>query len=292
LVIGIGEVLWDLLPDGRALGGAPANFCYIAHALGCDAALISSVGADTLGRESIRTLQQAGLETSYCAIDPARPTGTAGVSLRNGQPTFAIAEDVAWDHVQLTDSARSTLRSADVICFGTLAQRSERSRNAIQEALTIVPRDAIRIFDCNLRQHYYSREIITESLQAASVAKMNDAELHVLCECTGCTEVSAEALRDRFDLDIVCVTLGEHGCGLAGRGESVKHAGFPTQVLDAIGAGDAFAAAMAVALLRGWSCQRVAAFANSWGSFVASKRSAMPKVTAEDVAMIERRSLA
>jgi fructokinase len=290
LVIGIGEVLWDLLPDGKALGGAPANFCYIAHALGCDAALISSVGDDPLGHEALAALQQVGLHTTFCAIDPAHPTGTAGVSLRNCQPNFTIAEDAAWDNIQLIGSARTMLRSADVVCFGTLAQRNERSRNTIQEAITIVPRNSIRIFDCNLRQGYYSPEVIIDSLMAASVAKMNDAELPVLCRLTGCTEGSAEALRSRFDLDLVCVTLGERGCELAGRGESVKHAGFAIQIFDTIGAGDAFTSAMAVALLRGWRLPRVAAFANSWGSFVASTRGAMPKVTAKDIAVIERRA--
>jgi fructokinase len=288
LVVGIGEVLWDLLPDGKVLGGAPANFCYIAHTLGCNAALISSVGDDHLGNETLSKLQQASLDTSYCAVDSTHPTGTAGVELQDGQPTFTIAADVAWDHIALTEPAREMLRSANVICFGALAQRGAESRSAIHEALSLFPGNAIRIFDCNLRQHYYSREIIEDSLSIASVAKMNDTELPILCELTGCTRSSPEALRNHFDLDLVCVTLGESGCQLAGRGGSVNHPGFPTQVIDAIGAGDAFAAAMAVALLHRWPLERVAAFANSWGSFVASKRGAMPSVTQQEICTIER----
>jgi fructokinase len=288
VVVGIGELLWDVLPDGKTLGGAPANFAYISHVLGADVRVVTCVGRDEDGEEALRRLQGAGVSTEYCQRSDF-PTGSAGVQLRNGQPCFTITENVAWDHIELDDQTLALMRAADAICFGSLVQRSAESRRTIQGALKAARPECLRIFDCNLRQHYYSKDLLTESLRLATIAKMNDAELPIVTKLLECGH-SAEDLRTAFDLDLVCVTRGEHGCLLASRETTVDHPGFPTQVVDAIGAGDSFTAAMIYGLMREWKLARVAAFANSWGAFVASRRGAMPVVTSEEIAEIERRA--
>lgn len=287
IVVGIGELLWDLLPDGRVLGGAPANFVYISHLLGADAHVVTCVGRDAEGDEALQRLHQAGLATDHCQRS-GFPTGSAGVHLRDGQPCFTIRNDVAWDHITLDAKAGALMGAADAICFGTLAQRSPVSRAAIQSALMAARPECLRVFDCNLRQDYYSKDLLTESLRLATIARMNDAELPTVTKLLQCGD-RADNLRAAFDLELVCVTRGDHGCLLASRETTVEHAGFPTQVVDAIGAGDAFTAAMTHGLLRGWPLERVAAFANSWGAFVASRRGAMPKVVQSEIAEIERR---
>lgn len=289
IVVGIGELLWDLLPDGKVLGGAPANFAYISHLLGADAHVVTCVGRDADGEEALRRLQKAGVETEYCQRSNF-PTGSAGVHLENGQPCFTINEDVAWDHIQCDEMTLALTAKADAVCFGTLAQRSPDSHASIQSCVQATSPDCLRIFDCNLRQNYYSRDVLAESLRLATVAKVNDAELPIVTTLLQCG-TSAEDLREAFDLDLVCVTRGEHGCFMAARGATVEHRGFPTKVVDAIGAGDAFTAAMTHGLLRAWALARVAAFANSWGAFVASRRGAMPVVTTDEMTTIERRAV-
>jgi fructokinase len=287
IVVGIGELLWDLLPDGKVLGGAPANFAYISHVLRADARLVTGVGRDANGDEALRRLQDAGLETEYCQRADF-PTGSAGVHLENGQPCFTITEDVAWDHIQCDRITLTLMAKADAVCFGTLAQRSPTTRASIQSCLRATSPNCLRIFDCNLRQSYYSSEVLAESLRLATVAKVNGAELPIATALLECG-ASARELRATFDLDLVCVTLGEDGCLLAARDATVEHPGFPTTVADAIGAGDAFTAAMTHGLLQGWPLDRVAAFANSWGAFVASRRGGMPVVTKKEIVEIEQR---
>lgn len=288
IVVGFGELLWDLLPDGKVLGGAPANFSYISHLLGADTRLVTCIGRDKAGEEALERLHDAGLTTEYCQRSDF-PTGTAGVQIFDGQPSFTITEDVAWDHIARDEKTRGLMAKADALCFGTLAQRSPVSRASIQSCVQATSRACLRIFDCNLRQSYYSRDVLAESLRLATVAKVNDAELPIVTTLLECG-TSAEDLRASFDLDLVCVTRGEHGCFVAAREATIEHPGFPTTVVDAIGAGDAFTAAMTHGLLQRWPLERVAAFANSWGAFVASRRGAMPVVTSEEVAAVECRA--
>lgn len=289
IVVGIGELLWDLLPDGKVLGGAPANFAYVSHVLGADARVVTCAGRDEDGDEALQRLQDAGPVTEYCQRSDF-PTGSAGVHLENGQPCFTITEDVAWDHIQCDQTTLALMAKADAVCFGTLAQRSPVSRTGIQRCVQATRRECLRIFDCNLRQSYYSRDILAESLRLATVAKVNDAELPIVTMMLECG-TTAKDLREAFDLDLVCVTRGAHGCLLAADGATIEHPGFPTTVVDAIGAGDAFTAAMTHGLLQRWPLDRVAAFANSWGAFIAARRGAMPVVTLDEMATIERRAV-
>lgn len=186
LVIGLGEALWDLLPAGPQLGGAPANFACHARALGARTQVITRVGNDDHGREIIRRFEAMGIDGAMVQMDEESPTGTVTVALSgNGIPAYTIHENIAWDRIAATPEALAAVRAADAVCFGSLAQRSEASRAAIQRLVAATPADALRIFDINLRQHFYGREIIGSSLQLANVLKLNDSELPVLAQMFG-----------------------------------------------------------------------------------------------------------
>ncbi len=180
-VIGLGEILWDLLPSGKQMGGAPANFAFHAQSLGARSRVISRVGSDVLGIEMLRRLQSLGLPISDVQVDPAAPTGTVTVKLAaDGQPAFTIHEGVAWDRLAIVGGAALAMGEADAVAFGTLAQRCEPSRAAIQALLGAVRPGVLRILDLNLRQAYFSERLIKMSLSLASVVKFNDGELPVI----------------------------------------------------------------------------------------------------------------
>src|ERR1700674_4353109 len=182
-VIGVGEVLWDLLLTGPQLGGAPANFAYHAHALGAQAQVITRVGKDDYGREIIRRFHEMGLPETGVQVDETAPTGTAKVKLSgDGLAHFTIQENVAWDYIAVTPEALVAASEAHAICFGSLAQRSESSRNTLQPLVAAAPADRLRVFDINLRQQFYSRDLIEPSLQLANVLKLNDDELPAVAE--------------------------------------------------------------------------------------------------------------
>lgn len=283
-IVGIGEVLWDLLPDGPVLGGAPANFTFHAAALGADATLISRVGADARGDEILRRIEDAGLPKAVVQLDPRAPTGTVSVALgADGQPGYIIHEGVAWDHLAAEPTALAEIAMADAVCFGTLAQRSEVSRESIRRLVAAAPASASRIFDINLRQSFYSREVIVSSLALANVLKLNDAELPVLAEMFGLEGKPREqvaALAERFGLRAVALTRGAHGSLLWARGIFSEHPGVSATVRDTIGAGDAFTAAFALGLHAGWPLDLVNERANAVGAFVCSQPGATPALRA------------
>jgi fructokinase len=277
---GIGELLWDLLPAGPQLGGAPANFAYQAFALGGESAVISRIGDDPLGLEAITRLKLLGLSTDLLQIDAAAATGTASVELSaDGQPHFVIHENVAWDRLQEEPASRAAVAQADAVCFGTLAQRSPASARAVRELVAATSETALRVFDINLRQHYYSQQVIESSLELASVLKVNENELPVLAEMfdlQGTTRDQISAITARFGLRAVAYTRGERGSLLHAGGEWSEHPGIPAVVADTIGAGDAFTAAMTLGLLAGWELDFVNEQANEVASFVASREGATP----------------
>ncbi len=277
---GIGELLWDLLPGGRQMGGAPANFAYHASALGADACLISRVGRDEAGRELVRRLDQIGVSTSCIEEDPVAPTGTVTVEVASdGQPKFTIHENVAWDNLAGEGAGRLAVAAADAVCFGTLAQRSETSRRTIRSLLRNLPAKSLCILDVNLRQNFYSREVIEQSLELANVLKVNETELPRLSEMfqlRGDERAQVAELGRRFQLRFVAYTRGGRGSVLHSHGCWSEHSGVPTKVVDTVGAGDSFTAALALGLLAGWSLDEVNQRASEVAAYVCSQPGGMP----------------
>jgi len=281
-IVGLGEVLWDLLPGGKQLGGAPANFAYICGLLGCHAVVASRIGADALGKELRQRLAELQVDTSFLQVDATHPTGTVRVSLdAEGQPAYEIEKNAAWDFLEWTPGWEGLAGQADAICFGSLAQRSAASRGTIRAFLGAARPEAVRIFDVNLRKDFFSAEVLAESLRLANVAKLNDAELPVVMRALGLSgedeQSSAERLRRAFGLRLVCVTRGGRGSVLVGEGECDEHPGVAVRVQDLVGAGDAFAAALADHLLRGSSLPVMNEAANRMGAWVASQAGGTPR---------------
>lgn len=290
-LVGIGELLWDCFGDSRRPGGAPANVAFHARQLGTQAAVLSRVGRDALGDELAAHLSSCGLETTFIQRDANHPTGTVTVELsQKDHPQYVIHENVAWDHLAFDAPAAQLLGRATAICFGTLAQRSPASRAAIRAAVNAAP-DALRIYDVNIRPPWYSRDVIEWSLRAASVVKLNADEVAVLaCELelpNNDADDLASHLHDRCNVDLVCLTRGGLGCVLYARGEKVTEKGRPREVVDTVGAGDAFTAGLAFALRQSWPLARVAQFANEVGGLVATRPGAMPPLRDEFAALIE-----
>lgn len=284
LILGVGEILWDLLPGGKQLGGAPANFAYHAHSLGAQAWPLSRVGDDALGREIMARLQALGLPTEGIGVDRDAPTGTVSVELLGGQPSYIIHENVAWDRLELDEKALSLASKADALCFGSLAQRSEIACSTIRTLIAATPTKALRIFDINLRQHYYSEELIQDGLEAANVLKLNDEELPVLADffaLRGEDREQLHTLAQLFNLDVVALTRGARGSLLLQGGRYSDHPGSPVNIMDTVGAGDAFTAALTMGLLENLDLDEINAFANRLGAYVCAHAGATPRLPAE-----------
>jgi fructokinase len=274
-IIGLGEVLWDMLPTGRQMGGAPANFACLARALGADVSLISRVGNDDLGREILDSLRRARVNVQAVGIDTELPTGTVSVEVSNdGQPKFTINAPSAWDRIDANDVCLRLAEKCDAICFGSLGQRSEASRNAVMKILDRVPDRALRILDVNLRPPFVDSRVIQTSLLRANVLKLNEHELPVLAGMLGLTAPSAPGqlaeLGSRFGLRLIALTRGSAGSVLWSPGQVSENPGAKVAVVDSVGAGDAFTAAMAHAYLLGWKLDRINQFAGNVAAFVCS----------------------
>ena len=279
VVVGIGEVLWDVYPDGVRLGGAPANFACQSAAQGVESWIVSAVGADQLGDRAVEDLRARGARVEI-ARDRERPTGRVNVALdAAGSPTFEIAPEVAWDHIPWTTAVESLARRADAVCFGTLAQRSPDSRETISRFLRAARPSALRMCDVNLRQRFYDAATIVRSLELASGLKLNEDELPIVALACGIREESTvatlRALMRRLELRIVALTRGAAGAILiAGDEESVELAPHVT-VVDTVGAGDAFTATLVCDLLAGVPLAEINRHANAVAAYVCSQPGAM-----------------
>lgn len=281
-VVGIGEVLWDLLPSGPQLGGAPANFAYHAKNLGAEAKVITRVGNDAFGQEILRQFGSWGMDTSTVQLDQHRPTGSASVSLaEDGTPRFTIAGNVAWDQLTVTGEARDAVREANAVCFGSLAQRSQDSALAIRRLLESASFAALRIFDINLRQNFYDPATIGQSLALADVLKLNDHELGVLANLfalSGPVRQQIEQLAGKFDLRVVALTRGGNGSLLYQTGAWSERAAEPVKVVDTVGAGDSFTAALAMGLLGHLPLERIHQIAVELAAYVCAHPGATPVI--------------
>jgi len=285
LVIGLGELLWDLFPKGKQLGGAPANFAYIARLLGDCSVVASRVGDDRLGQEALWHLKSNGLDISHVQRDAQHPTGTVKVEVNaKGQPEYRITENVAWDFMEFTEDWISLARSTHAVCFGSLAQRGPASRATIKSYLCAMPSFAIGIFDVNLRQSYFSGEVLRDSARFAKVLKLNHEEFPRFLDLMQCPLKNSEQsdvlagrwLCREFGIQLVCVTRGANGSLLVTSSSQDEHPGFRVKTADTVGAGDAFTAAMVHHTLRGSSLAATNAAANRMGAWVASQEGAMP----------------
>jgi fructokinase len=287
-VVGLGEILWDLLPSGRQLGGAPANFAYCSHLLGNRAIVASRVGDDRLGREVRESLVRFGVADEFLQTDPAQPTGAVRVEINpEGQPKFEIMYPAAWDFLEPNESWETLAHSADAVCFGSLAQRSPESRGTIRKFLDSTRPEALRIFDVNLRQSFYSDEIIGSSLGLANIVKLNHEELPVLAKIlqidTTDNSSFCRQILEKFEVQLVCVTRGGNGSLLADKNGTHEHAGFRVAVKDTVGAGDAFTAGLVHEGLRGGSLASMNDTANRMGAWVASHAGAMPPASESEM---------
>lgn len=280
-VVGLGEVLWDLFPGRACLGGAPANFAYITTLMGDHGIVASCVGEDSRGLEALRRMEELGLDIDHVQTDRHRPTGTVNVIVDGkGQPRFEIARPVAWDFLQWTLDWQHLAEAADAVCFGSLAQRSQTSCETIRRFVQATSSDTLKVFDVNLRQSFFSQEILVQSIRLADIVKLNNEELPKimeLCRMPHKDELSSgRLLINTYDLKLVCITRGGRGSLLATDTDSSEHPGFKVRVADTVGSGDAFTAGLVHEYLHGASLDLMNEVANLVGAWVASEVGAMP----------------
>ncbi|HVJ09619.1 MAG TPA: carbohydrate kinase [Acidisarcina sp.] len=315
LVVGLGELLWDMLPEGRQLGGAPANFAVMSARLGNRAAVLSRIGRDPLGRDAIDTLKSFPIDLSHVQVDEHHRTGTVSVTLTNGQPSYVIEQPAAWDFLEFSADWQQIASRTDAVCFGTLAQRGRDSQQTIQDFLAATSPECVRVFDVNLREPFYSPEVVEESMEFATILKMNDGEVAevlrlldlednagndgddsgdgLVGDASGGSLASdyltaaATLLLSEFPLQLVCITRGARGSILRTREATHLHPGLATTVADTIGAGDAFTAALTRYYLEGAPLPVLNEAGNRWGAWVASQPGAMPPLSEATAAALE-----
>ena len=279
LIVGFGELLWDVLPDGRRLGGAPANFAYHCKAFGGSSEIISAVGQDQPGADILQQLSDRQVSTDYIKCNEHR-TSWVDVELHgNGHPHYVIHENVAWDHIELSANDIELAESCTAVCFGTLAQRHKTSRESILKFLSHTSKNCLRIFDINLRQNYYSLEIINRSLEATNILKLNDDELSVLQNLMNLpdeVESALQTLMNRYQLDLIALTQVQAGSLMIDRKETSFCPATPAQVIDTIGAGDSFTAAITMGKLNGLPLNQTHHLASRVAAYVCSQAGATP----------------
>jgi len=279
-VVGIGEILWDIFPDRSCFGGAPANFAAHASNLGCDSAMVSSVGSDELGEKALRELATRGIDCSFVARSE-RPTGTVKVALDDeGKADYVFAADTAWDALKWSPRLESLARETQAVCFGSLGQRAARSCGTIQRFVAGTREDCLRIFDVNLRQNFYNDDVLDDSLFLANVLKLNDEEIDVV-DPTGIESPPVERLQNlcrKYNLRLAALTLGAKGALLATPDSFAEATTGRVDVVDTVGAGDAFTATTALGMLRGASLEDIGTRACEIAAFVCSQPGATPEL--------------
>ena len=296
LVVGLGEALWDVLPEGKKLGGAPANFAYHAgQFLGQDNTIaVSALGEDKLAEETIAALEEHQLR--YLMPRVPYPTGTVQVQLdEQGIPTYDIRENVAWDNIPFTPEIEEIAKNCRAVCFGSLAQRNVVSRENIQRFLDATPKDCVKIFDINLRQNFFSKEVIQESMRRCNILKINDEELVIIGRMFGYPGLDIEnkcwLIMGKYNLDMLVLTCGTNGSYVFSRCESLSSPIMSSQmsfrdtpkveVADTVGAGDSFTGSFCAALLSGKTVAEAHKLAVEVSAFVCTQNGAMPTLPKE-----------
>jgi fructokinase len=282
-ILGIGEVLWDIFPNGKYLGGAPVNFVHHCRQMGLEAYPVSRVGTDTLGAELLGDIAKKGISTDFIQIDTEHPSGTVRVEMTGQKHRFTIMEPAAWDFIEGEEKVMSAVRRAEAVCFGTLAQRNKISRSAIMAMLYEC--QGLVVFDINLRQTFFSREVIEDSLEFSHVLKLNDEEIVVIKDILelsgqGIAEISREVLGE-YGLDLVCVTRGSQGAMLVSEKKVVDQPGTSVDIVDTVGCGDAFTAVLVHGLVCKKELEFIARDACWVGEFVAGQAGGTPVWTEE-----------
>ena len=287
-----GEVLWDVFPEGKRIGGAPLNVALHLNNLGIDPLMISKIGNDSDGKEILNYLSEKNVSARGIQTDTEFPTGTVRVQLRNGIPTYAIVESVAWDKIERNEAIEKEVQEADFFVFGSLAARDAVSRETL---IKLLDKAAYTVFDVNLRTPYYTYEGLDILLSKANFLKCNEEEMGEISTALGCQEVGLKAqmkfMSSKCGADTVCVTRGSEGAILYHQGTWFSHSGFTVKVDDTVGAGDSFLATLLVALHSGEAPQKALAKACAMGSLVASKAGANPTITHEELIEMMRQDL-
>ena len=280
-VVGLGEALWDVLPDGKKLGGAPANFAFHAGQFGLNSIAVSALGEDKLAEETIAQLEEKHLQ--HCMPRVPYPTGTVQVELDNeGIPTYNIKENVAWDNIPFNDDIRAIAENTQAVCWGSLAQRNVVSRESIYHFLDATPDSCMKIFDINLRQNFYTKEVICESMKRCNVLKINDEELVLIGRMFGYPGLDMEnkcwLLLGKYRLDMLILTCGVNGSYVFTPGSKSFQPTPRVQVADTVGAGDSFTGAFCAATLSGKSVKEAHSLAVEVSAYVCTQNGAMPQL--------------
>lgn len=286
-VVGLGEILWDVFPTGAKLGGAPANFAYHAGQFGLQSMAVSAIGNDELGDETLRQLDAKKLQYELPRLD--LPTGTVQVTLdEQGVPSYDIKQGVAWDNIPYTPEMKHIAQHCQAVCWGSLAQRSDVSRHMIYQFLDDTPADCLRIFDINLRQSFYNKEVICESLKRCNVLKINDEELVTLGRLFGYAGLDIEnkcwLILGKYDLDMIVLTCGVNGSYVFTPGNRSYQETPHVEVADTVGAGDSFTGSFCASILRGKSVAEAHKLAVEVSAYVCTQHGAMPPIPARFIA--------
>jgi fructokinase len=281
-IVAIGETLWDIFPNERTPGGAPANFAYHAAQQGMEAHIVSAVGNDLLGKELLTFLKSKNLSSKYIYVSDQYPTGTVQVSMTDGIPSYNITEHTAWDNIPCFDEMNALAAKADAACFGSLACRSKQSRETIFKFLEATHKDCLKVFDINLRQHYYTRELIEKAFEMTNILKLNDEEIKTVASCfelTGNTNEIISFLRDTYQFKAVILTKGAEGASyFSDEGVFSCKPAASEKPVSTVGCGDSFTATLISRLLYGDSPRSAMNSAEKVASFVSTQPGAMPEL--------------
>jgi len=286
-ILSYGEMLWDLLPTDTVLGGAPCNFAYRVNSIGDKGLIVSRLGRDELGKKAFEQLLSLGLETTYLQWDDDHPTGTVPITFdENNNPEFTIIPDVAYDYIEMTDLLREIAPKVDCLCFGTLSQRSAKSRQTLEELIEI-SHDSLKLLDINLRKECYSLDTVANSLKKADILKLNENEIYQIADMLKIgtrsnTEICNE-LMDKWSLKCCVVTLGDKGVFAISKNEVVYEPGYKVGLVDSVGAGDAFTAGFAYCILRNLPLKEACQFGNILGAIVCTQKGATSPISKDEI---------